>query len=104
MAISGILLNEFPLYSKAENSLAEGGDMFRADGDFWKMTEAKLRVFTRGFCVGSVSEVMQGCRREPIPAGLALRVRSLQTITQCHQFVNLGDDATLFTKWWKREQ
>jgi len=43
----------------------------------------------------TVVQVMMGRCGELIPAGLLLPFRCLQTITQRHQFIDLGDDPVL---------
>ena len=60
------------------------------------------RAWSRKDCASArVVQAMQGCRRQPVPPALPLRLRRLQPITQRHQFIHLGDDAVLFGEGWE---
>ena len=38
---------------------------------------------------------------ESVAAVLPFALHSLQSITQSHYFIHLGDDAFLFVQWWE---
>jgi hypothetical protein len=61
------------------------------------MADIEVSVLTKELCIGTVAEVMMGCRCQPIPSYLPLFSCRFQLIQKSHQFIHFGDDALLLS-------